>query len=74
MSSLNLADLVIDECIPNCKLCKRVWKNEIIHHQIVCYCRNCRHGKLTDESLGAVRAPVQRNLQPPVNEIDENVK
>jgi hypothetical protein len=40
-----ISDLVIEECIPNCKQCSEIWVNEHIEHRIVCWCKKCNHGK-----------------------------
>ena len=39
-----LQNLLILDCIPNCKECPGKWKNEHIKHYIVCECKKCDHG------------------------------
>lgn len=41
----SLPDLVIEECIPNCEECARIWINELVGHRIVCKCKKCEKHK-----------------------------
>jgi hypothetical protein len=42
----SLPDLILEQCIPNCKECPSLWMSKQIAHRIVCRCIKCQHGKI----------------------------
>lgn len=43
LSSDQYPHLIIDECMPDCQTCRRVWINHLTGHKIVCRCKNKCH-------------------------------
>jgi len=55
-----ISDIVIEECIPNCKQCPRIWINEHIGHRIICECKKFQNHNIN--KLGEkAKLPAQPN-------------
>jgi hypothetical protein len=46
-------DLIIEQCIPNCRQCSGVWIKDSIQHRIICRCKFCDHGQNKKAGLGS---------------------
>ena len=53
-SSIDLPDLVIQKCIPDCTTCPRVWTNPKLNHKIICNCIKCVHNVINQNTTSNI--------------------